>query len=297
MPSRRATDYDEAIRQKTAGGRVGRGALLRAGARGPDAGRRPLPARSTTRRTASTAGCRWRSRPCWPTTRRAPSPQAKELHARAERPNLFIKIPGTPRRPARHRGGDLRRGAGQRDAALLARALRRRRGRLHARHRAPHRRRAQSRRALGGLGVHQPLGQGGDGKVPEELHDQLGHRGRQAHLPGLPRPARLAPLPAPRQRRRPPAAAPLGEHRHQGPGGLRHPLRQVLAAPYTVNTMPEATLWPSPTTARSARCCRPTAATPRRCWPGSSRPASTSSRWPPSSSARAPTPSSIPGTS
>ena len=46
--------------------------------------------------TAWTAGCRWKCRPCWPTTRPARWPQAKELHARAGRPNLFIKIPGTP---------------------------------------------------------------------------------------------------------------------------------------------------------------------------------------------------------
>ena len=44
---------------------------------------------------AWTAGCRWRCRPCWPTTPRARWPQAKELCARAARPNLFIKIPGT----------------------------------------------------------------------------------------------------------------------------------------------------------------------------------------------------------
>ena len=50
---------------------------------------------STTGRTASTAGYRWRSRPCWPTTRRAPSLRPRSLHARAGRPNLFIKIPGT----------------------------------------------------------------------------------------------------------------------------------------------------------------------------------------------------------
>ena len=58
---------------------------------------------------------------------------------------------------------------------------------------------------------------------------------------------------------------------------------KALAAPFTVNTMPEGTLKASPTTARSARCCRQTAATARRCWPSSPRPASTSTPWPPSS--------------
>ena len=49
----------------------------------------------TTGPTAWTAGCRWRSRPCWPTTRPALSPRPRSLHARAGRPNLLIKIPGT----------------------------------------------------------------------------------------------------------------------------------------------------------------------------------------------------------
>ena len=51
--------------------------------------------RSTTGPTAWTAGCRWKFRRCWPTTRRALSPRPRSLHARAGRPNLFIKIPGT----------------------------------------------------------------------------------------------------------------------------------------------------------------------------------------------------------
>ena len=42
-----------------------------------------------------TASCRWRCRRCWRTTPRRPSPHAKALHAKANRPNLFIKIPGT----------------------------------------------------------------------------------------------------------------------------------------------------------------------------------------------------------
>ena len=41
------------------------------------------------------AGCRWRSRPCWPTTRPPPSPRPRNSTPRAGRPNLFIKIPGT----------------------------------------------------------------------------------------------------------------------------------------------------------------------------------------------------------
>ena len=42
------------------------------------------------------AGSRSRSLPCWRTTPPAPSSRRRQLHRRVERPNLFIKIPGTP---------------------------------------------------------------------------------------------------------------------------------------------------------------------------------------------------------
>ncbi len=41
------------------------------------------------------AGYRWKFLPRWPTTPAARLAAAKDLHARAARPNLFIKIPGT----------------------------------------------------------------------------------------------------------------------------------------------------------------------------------------------------------
>ena len=44
---------------------------------------------------------------------------AKELHARAQRPNLLIKIPGHQGRPARDRRGDLRGRADQRHAVVF----------------------------------------------------------------------------------------------------------------------------------------------------------------------------------
>ena len=50
---------------------------------------------STSAPTGSTASARWRSRRCWPTTPRRRSRRPKALHAKAERENLFIKIPGT----------------------------------------------------------------------------------------------------------------------------------------------------------------------------------------------------------
>ena len=77
------TIFDHAIKNSTrlrrrdprrAGKRqVRRGAVFRSGAGRSDAGRRSLSTRSTTGPTAWTAGYRWRSRRCWPTTRPARS--------------------------------------------------------------------------------------------------------------------------------------------------------------------------------------------------------------------------------
>ena len=51
--------------------------------------------RYSTAPTASTAGSRWRCRRCWPTTPPARSPRPRICTSGPERPNLFIKIPGT----------------------------------------------------------------------------------------------------------------------------------------------------------------------------------------------------------
>jgi transaldolase len=58
---------------------------------------------------------------------------------------------------------------------------------------------------------------------------------------------------------------------------------KALAAPFTVNTMPEATLKALADHGESAGPCRPTAATAKRCWRISPRPVSTLTLWPPSS--------------
>ena len=55
--------------------------------------------------------------------------------------------------------------------------------------------------------------------MPERLRNALGIAVGEAHLPGLPRAARLRPLAAARERGRAAAAAAVGEHRHQGPEG------------------------------------------------------------------------------
>ena len=77
---------------------------------------------SGTTATAGTAGSRSRSTRTSRTTRRRTIDEAKRLHALVDRPNLLIKIPATPRGPARDRGDDRGRHPGQRDADLLARA-------------------------------------------------------------------------------------------------------------------------------------------------------------------------------
>ena len=89
---------------------------------------------------------------------------AKDLHARADAAQPLHQDTGHQGGPPRHRGGDLRGRAGQRDTAVLPRAICRGRRGVPARHRAAHRRRAESRRRLRGFDVHQPLGRRGDGQ-------------------------------------------------------------------------------------------------------------------------------------
>jgi len=68
------------------------------------------------------------------------------------------------------------------------------------------------------------------------------------------------------------ATSAVGEYGTKDPHASDVLYVKALAAPFTVNTMPEATLRRSPSTGRSAPSCPPTAATARRCWRGSRRP-------------------------
>ena len=81
------------------------------------------------------------------------------------------------------------------------------------------------------------------GKVPEALNNQLGiaiaRRTYKAYLDLL----EFATLATGLQRRRRSATPAVGQHGDQGPKGVRYALHdKTLAAPFTVNTMPEATL-------------------------------------------------------
>src|SRR5262245_38349578 len=57
--------------------------------------RRTCSGRFMTEPAALTVGFRWKSRLCWRMTRDRRA-EAKDLHTQARRPNVYIKIPGTP---------------------------------------------------------------------------------------------------------------------------------------------------------------------------------------------------------
>src|SRR5438093_9345170 len=128
---------------------------------------------------------------------------AKALFARAKRP--LDQDPRDQGRPARHRGGDLCRRAGQRDALVLARALPGGGRGVLARHRAADRRRPQPQCRLRRLGVHQPLGRRRHGHGAGRAARSARHCDRKADLRVVPCAAQFAPLAARLQRRRPPA--------------------------------------------------------------------------------------------
>ena len=102
--------------------------------------------------------------------------------------------PGHAGRRPRDRGIDLRGGSDQRDAALLARAIRRGSRSLPARHRAAHRRQARSARRFGRLALREPVGQGGRREGPARAAQPAGHRDRRPHLPRVSRAPRFAAL-------------------------------------------------------------------------------------------------------
>ena len=152
--------------------------------------------------------------------------EAVRLHAQAERPNLFIKIPGTPE------GIDaieesIFRGVPVNVTLLFScQPVPRRRGGLPARHRTADRRRPRPRRPLGRLVVRLTLGRCRRRDAAARAAQPSRHRHRNPDLRRLPRAARLRAVAAPARRRRQSAAAAVREHRHQGPGRVRRPLRR-----------------------------------------------------------------------
>ena len=215
---------------------------------------------------------------------------ALDLHKRAGKPNLFIKIPGTAGRPARHRGGDLRRRSGQRHAAVLARAICRGGRSLSARRRAAHRGGAEPGRRLGRLAVRQPLGRRGRRQGPGRARQPARHR-RSPSAPTRPICELLA---SPRFQRAANAGA-RAQRLLWASTGTKDPKAsdtlyvKALAAPFTVNTMPEGTPQGLRRSRRGRRRrWRRMAATARRFSPASPRRASTSTRSPPGCRTRAP---------
>ena len=107
---------------------------------------------------------------------------ATRIHAAANIPNLFVKIPGTPAGCAGHRAVHFRGHARQRHAAVLARAVPGRRQRLSTRHRAAYRGGALAAGGVRGVAVREPLGQGRRRPGARRAAQSAGHRHRAAHL-------------------------------------------------------------------------------------------------------------------
>ena len=151
---------------------------------------------------------------------------ARDLHARAGRPNLFIKIPGTKEGlPAIEEA--IFAGVPVNVTLLFSRE--------HYVAAAEAFLRGIERRIDAGLNpdvgsVASVFISRWDAavmdRVPESLRDRLGIAIAGRHLQGIPRPPRLAALAARLQRRRPPATSPVGQHGNQGPQGLRRPVHQ-----------------------------------------------------------------------
>ena len=151
--------------------------------------------------------------------------QAKQLHARAGRPNLFIKIPGTQEgMPAIEEA--IFAGVPINVTLLFSRG--------HYLAAAEAYMRGIERRIAAGLNPDvrsvasvfiSRWDKAVSGRCPTPAQPARS-RDRQADVQGLPRPAQLRSLAAPGQRRGPAAAAPLCQHGHQGSRGVGRPLRQ-----------------------------------------------------------------------
>ena len=174
---------------------------------------------------------------------------------------------GNARRAAGDRGSDLRGRSDQRDAAVLARAVRRGGRSLAARRRAPDRGEPEPDRRLRGVDLRQPVGCRGRGQGSGGAHQHAGHRDRQQRAYR----AYSQLLESTRWRRAFNAGARpqrllFREHGHEGPKASDILYIKGLVAPLTVNTMPEGTLKAFADHGElGAGADAPMAATPRRC--------------------------------
>ena len=222
---------------------------------------------------------------------------AQDLHKRAGRPNLLIKIPGTKEGlPAIEEA--IFAGIPVNVTLLFSRE--------HYVAAAEAFLRGVERRIAGGLNpnvgsVASVFISRWDAaimdKVPGALRGKLGiaiaKRTYKAYCTLI----ELAAMATRLQCGRAPAAPPLGQHRNKRSGGFRHPLhqspRRALHGQYDAGADAEGA---RPTTANSATSCRRTAATARRCWASLPKPVSTPMRWPRGSRTKALPRSSNPGT-
>jgi transaldolase len=168
--------------------------------------------------------------------------EARDLHARAARRQPVHQDSRHEGGRAGDRGGHLRRRSDQRHAALLAGAIPRLRRGVPARHRTAHRGRPESRCAIGRFGLREPLGRRGRRQVPAELTNRLGIAiGQQCYK------AYCELLASPRQQRVMNAGA-RPQRLLLASTGTKDPKAsdilyiKALAAPLTINTMPENTL-------------------------------------------------------
>ena len=167
---------------------------------------------------------------------------ARRLHAAADRTNLYIKIPGTPAGIAAIEES-IFAGVPINVTLLFSRE--------HYRAAAEAYLRGIERRIAAGLDPKvesvaslfvSRWDVAANAKLAPDAAQSPRHRHRPPHLQGLPRAARRAALATARRRRSASAAAALGEHRRQGSGRSDTLYLEALAAPDTVNTVPEKTL-------------------------------------------------------
>ena len=150
--------------------------------------------------------------------------------------------PGHAGRRTRHRGGNFRRSSGQCHAAVLARTISEGRRCLHARHGAPHCSRSGSEDQFGCIRVRQPLGPRRRRQSTPGTHQSIGHRDHAADVSRTLRIDRGQALEGSRSEGRAQAAHVVGEHRDKRSKIPPRTYVEALAAPDTVDTMPEKTL-------------------------------------------------------